>query len=117
MPVFRIHRMKDVPRQQFRNAPHTSGAATAKLKDYDLSPESVEIEAESEYAAWALMRETENPLHVGDLLESGEGKLRICKYVGFEDARWFVAEPPPGATPLPGVPPAAAPDAVSQPQA
>jgi hypothetical protein len=110
--------MKDVPRQQFRNAAHTSGAATAKPKDYELAVETEgSIEAASDYALWALMRETENPLHVGDLLESGEGKLRICKYVGFEDARWFVAEPPPGAAPLPGVPPVAAPDAAPQPQA
>jgi hypothetical protein len=109
--------MKDAPRQQFRNAAHTSGVATAKPKDYELAPDSGEIEAESEYALWALMRETENPLHVGDLLEWGDGKLRICKYVGFEDARWFVAEPPPGAAPLPGVPPAAAPGAAPQPQA
>jgi hypothetical protein len=106
--------MKDTPRQQFRNAAHTSGAATAKPKDYE---PSLEIEAVSEYAAWALMRETENPLHVGDLLEFGEGKLRICKYVGFEDARWFVAEPPPGAAPLPGVPPGAATETSPQAQA
>jgi hypothetical protein len=106
--------MKDAPRQQFRNAAHTSGAATAKLKDYE---PSVEIEAASEYAAWALMREAENPLHVGDLLESGDGRMRICKYVGFEDARWFVAEALPGTSPLPGVPAAAASDAASQPQA
>ncbi|HVW10488.1 MAG TPA: hypothetical protein VHC90_17995 [Bryobacteraceae bacterium] len=114
MPVFRVHRMKEAPRQQFRNAAHTSGAATAKPKDYE---PSAEVEALSEYAAWALMRETESPLHVGDLLESGEGRLRICKYVGFEDARWFLAEPAPGAAPLPGVPPVALPDAGPQPQA
>jgi len=105
--------MKDAPRQQFRNAAHTSGAATAKPKDYE---PSVEIEAVSEYAAWALMREAEDPLHVGDLLEWGEGKLRICKYVGFEEARWFVAEPPPGAAPLPGAA-ATAPHTAPQPQA
>jgi hypothetical protein len=114
MPVFRIHRMKDAPRQQFRNAAHTSGAATAKPKDYE---PSVEIEAANEYAAWALMRETENPLHVGDLLEAAEGKLRICKYVGFEEARWFIPEPPPLTAALPEVPPAAVPEAASQPQA
>lgn len=106
--------MKDLPRQQFRNAAHTSGAATAKPKDYE---PSVEIEALSEYAAWALMRETEEPLHVGDLLESGEGKLRICKYVGFEEARWFVAEPPPMTAALPGAPPPATSEAAPQAQA
>jgi hypothetical protein len=29
---------------------------------------------------------------VGDLLEPGEGQLRICKYVGFEEASWFIPE-------------------------
>ncbi len=88
--------MKDAPRQQFRSAPHVSGAATAKPKDYQAA---AEIDAENEYAAWALLRNTEQPLNVGDLLESvsenGPGTLRICKYVGFEEARWFVPEPPP----------------------
>lgn len=85
--------MKDAPRQSFRNAAHVSGAATVKPKDYEAPAEaSVSIEAENEYAAWALLRNTETPLHVGDLLES-EGVLRICKYVGFEDARWLVPEP------------------------
>ena len=31
------------------------------------------------------------PLAVGDLLESGDGQLRICKYVGFEPAQWVIA--------------------------
>jgi hypothetical protein len=97
--------MKDAPRQQFRSAPHVSGAATAKPKDYEAA---AEVEADSEYAAWALLRGSENPLNVGDLLESGEGRLRICKYVGFEEARWFVPELPPQATlpvAVPEVPP------------
>jgi hypothetical protein len=93
--------MKDVPRQQFRNAAHVSGAASVKPKDYEAA---AEVEAESEYAAWALLRTTEQPLHVGDLLEVPESRLRICKYVGFEEARWFVPEPPPQAT-FPGAPP------------
>jgi hypothetical protein len=94
--------MKDAPRQQFRSAAHVSGAATAKPKDYECA---AEIEAENEYAAWALLRNTEHPLHVGDLLEavseSGDGRLRICKYVGFEEARWLVPELPPHPV-LPG---------------
>lgn len=95
--------MKDAPRQQFRSAAHVSGAASVKPKDYEAAEQ---IGAESEYAAWALMRNTGQPLNVGDLLESivesGQGPLRICKYVGFEEARWFVPEP---AQPsLPSVP-------------
>jgi len=102
MPVFRIHRMKDAPRQQFRWAPHVSGAANAKPKDYDPADE---VEAENEYAAWAALRTSECPLAVGDILETPAGLLRICKYVGFEEARWFIPEPHPGA----GVPGAAVP--------
>jgi hypothetical protein len=89
--------MKDASRQSFRNAAHVSGVATVKPKDYEAPAETkVEVEAENEYAAWALLRNTETPLHVGDLLEC-EGGLRICKYVGFEDARWFVPEPTQGS--------------------
>ena len=107
--------MKDAPRQQFRSAAHVSGAANVKPKDYEAAAEvSAEVDAENEYAAWALLRNTEQPLHVGDLLEAPDGRLRICKYVGFEDARWFVPEPPPQANlpaPLSGAPPVQAPEA------
>lgn len=89
MPLFRIHRMKDHPRQQFRWAPHVSGTANARQKDYQPSGE---VEADNEYAAWALLRDSEAALMVGDILELPEGQLRICKYVGFEEARWHVAE-------------------------
>jgi hypothetical protein len=99
--------MKDAPRQQFRWAPHVSGAANVKLKDYDPAGE---VEAENEYAAWAVLRGSEHPLAVGDILETPAGQLRICKYVGFEEARWFVpdlhADAP--AAVVPEVPPAAA---------
>ena len=91
MPLFRIHRMKDVPRQQFRWAPHVSGAASVKPKDYEPSDE---VGADSDYAAWALLRKSERPLGVGDLLELPSGQLRICKYVGFEEARWLVPDLP-----------------------
>ena len=89
MPLFRIHRMKDTPRQQFRWAPHVSGAANVKQKDYEPSGE---VDAENEYAAWALLRGSETPLLVGDILELPAGQLRICKYVGFDEARWFIPE-------------------------
>ena len=89
MPLFRIHRMKDNPRQQFRWAPHVSGAANVKQKDYEPSGE---VDAENEYAAWALLRGSDTPLLVGDILELAAGQLRICKYVGFDEARWFIPE-------------------------
>jgi hypothetical protein len=104
--------MKDAARQQFRWAPHVSGAANIKPKDFE---PSIEVEAENEYAAWALLRESDSALAVGDVLENAEnagGQLRICKYVGFEDARWFIPAPvtTPVPDPVPGpvtIPPAA----------
>jgi hypothetical protein len=89
MPLYRIFRMKDSPRQQFRWAPHVSGAATAKPKDYD---EQGHVDALHEYDAWRMMRDQETPLNVGDLLEADDGQLRICKYVGFEPAQWVLPE-------------------------
>lgn len=90
--------MKENPRQQFRWAPHVSGAANVKPKDYEARGE---VEAENEYAAWGLLRESDTPLLVGDVLELPEGQLRICKYVGFEEARWFVPEAPIPEAPIP----------------
>src|SRR4029077_13938227 len=90
MPLYRIHRMKDSPRQQFRWAPHVSGSAAVKPRDYEPGDQ---IEAVNEYDAWRQLRESNRPLGVGDLLESEDGRLRICKYVGFEPAQWVVPEP------------------------
>ena len=92
MPTYQIHRLKESQRQQFRWAPHTAGATTVRQKDYELG--SV-IEAPTVYAAWDQLRRGEHPLEVGDILEVSEGGLRIFKYVGFEDARWFIPESAP----------------------
>ena len=94
MPAYQIHRLKDSQRQQFRWAPHTSGITIAKPKDY--TPGAT-VTAESPYAAWLALRGTEAALEIGDILEAPEGELRIYKYVGFEEARWFVPEPAPVA--------------------
>ncbi len=92
MPVFRIHRMKDVPRQQFRWAPHVSGCAAVKPRDYEADGE---IEAANEYDAWQALRATVRPLGVCELLENENGELRLCKYVGFDAAHWVIPEPKP----------------------
>jgi hypothetical protein len=89
MPSYRIHRLKDHLRQQFRFAPHMSGTATLKAKDY--APGDT-IDASSPYAAFFQMKDAGTPLEVGDLLESENGSLRVFKYVGFEEAQWVVAE-------------------------
>ncbi|MFB3829052.1 MAG: hypothetical protein ACE15B_19955 [Bryobacteraceae bacterium] len=94
MPTYRIHRMKDAPRQQFRWAPHVSGCASVKPRDYD---QRGEVEAANEYDAWQVLRGSADPLCVGDLLENDRGELRICKYVGFDAAQWALPEPKPRA--------------------
>jgi hypothetical protein len=103
--LFRIHRMKDQARENFRASAHTSGTAIVKAKDYEPAGE---IESSSPYAAWVALRTTAQPLETGDILEDESGALRIAKYVGFEAAQWWVAEPrtvpaPAGAEPA-GVP-------------
>ena len=84
MAMYRVYRMKDAPRQQFRWAPHVAGAASVRAKDYEPGDE---VQADSEYDAWSRLRASERPLDVGDLLETEGGALRICKYVGFDANR------------------------------
>lgn len=90
MPLYRIYRMKDSPRQQFRWAPHVAGAASVKAKDYE---QIGDVTAQNEYDAWKSLKDSGAPLEVGDLLENENGQLRVCKYVGFEPAQWFIPEP------------------------
>ncbi len=90
MALFRVHKMKEHVRQGFRWAPHTSGLALLKPRDYEPAGE---VEAAGFYDAWMKLRGTASPLEVGDALESEGGLLRICKYVGFEEARWREPEP------------------------
>jgi hypothetical protein len=92
MPSYKIHRLKDHLRQYFRHAPHVSGAASVKPRDYNPGEA---VEATSPYAAYFALRGGSEPLEPGDLLESDAGDLRIFKFVGFEEARWVVPEPKP----------------------
>src|SRR3712207_884146 len=89
MAVYRIFRMKETVRQQFRWAPHTIGMTIAKPKDYE---QIQELEASGPYAIWMQLKDSDIPLQVGDILESETGELRIYKYVGFEEAQWQVPE-------------------------
>jgi hypothetical protein len=100
MPLYRIHRLKDHLRQAFRSAPHVSGMAIIKPRDYE---PGATVEAGSPYAAFFALRQGQTPLEVGDLLESEDGALRIFKFVGFEMAEWLKAEPPPPAEVTPGL--------------
>ena len=96
MNTYRIHRLKEHLRRQFRYAPHVSGCAQVKPRDYEPGQS---VDAASPYQAFFLLRDTGTPLEVGDLLESADGSLRICKFVGFEEASWVTPEPKPGPPP------------------
>jgi hypothetical protein len=85
MSSFRIHRLKDHLRPAFRSAPHVSGAAEVKPRDYE---PGATVQAPSPYAAFFALRDSPQPLEVGDLVEAEDGSLRICKFVGFEEAHW-----------------------------
>ena len=103
MPSFRVYRMKDSPRQQFKWAPHVSGCASVKPKDYE---QRGQVDALHEYDAWRLLKDSGEALAVGDLLETEDGHLRICKYVGFEPAQWIIPEPKQHGEPDPSGQPA-----------
>jgi hypothetical protein len=97
MARYRIHRIKDTPKEAFRWTAHTGGLAIVKMKDYELGSE---VEAATAYAAWRVLQTSDQPLRPGDLLElvTGDGSagtLQIVKYTGFDDAKWFVPEPKP----------------------
>ena len=101
MPRYRVHRIKEGPREQFRWAAHVGGLATVKPKDYEPGQE---MDAATAYAAWKQLSDAGQPLRPGDLLEvinpdETSGELRIAKYIGFEPAQWFVPEPKSEAPP------------------
>jgi hypothetical protein len=98
MPAYQIHRLRDAPRQQFRWAPHTSGVTIVKPKDYEKDRTE---EAASPYAVWLALRDGQDALEVGDLLELASGELFVFKYIGFEEARWYVPESAQSADPPP----------------
>ena len=97
MPRYRVYYLKDSQRLHFRNTPPGSPQGSEpyqlKLKDYQ---EGGQVDAPSPYSAWKHLKETEDrrPIEVGDALELDTGALYVCRWTGFEEARWFVPEPP-----------------------
>ena len=100
MPLFRIHRLKDHLRQNFRFAPHLSGTAGVKPRDYEAPGEDAVVEAATPYAAFFALREAPRPIQIGDVLECEDGSLRIFKFVGIEEAQWVLPELKPDAEPV-----------------
>jgi hypothetical protein len=95
MARYRIHRIRESMKEPFRWQPHTGGAATVKPKDYEVDGE---FEAATPYALWTNMKAEGKALYPGDVLEivredGAPGELQIFKYIGFEPAKWWIAEP------------------------
>ncbi len=89
MPRYRIYRLQEKRRAEFRWAPQTVALTRVKPRDYQ--PDGT-VEAPNPYRAWAGLRGTAQALEVGDLLEEPSGRLWICKYVGFVEAEWELPE-------------------------
>jgi len=96
----------------FRWAPHTSGVTHIKPRDFEPAGE---VEAANLYDAWMNLRGTERSLDIGDVLESEAGETRICKYVGFEEARWVLPEVKTGLELIPPASGSAGPEPVHLP--
>jgi hypothetical protein len=95
MARYRIHRIRETPKEQFRWAAHTGGTALVKSKDYEAD---AEVDAATPYAAWSRLQTMESALSPGDVLEivnddGPPGDLQIFKYIGFEPAKWWTPEP------------------------
>ncbi len=103
MARFRIYYLRESRRQAFRDAVPAAGPLELKKRDYESDGE---IEAETPYAAWQQWRTQSRPIAVGDVLEAESGTLFVCRYVGFEEARWYQ---PPAPELQPAAPDAPAP--------
>lgn len=89
MPSYRVFRLKENLRAHFRQLPHLSGVAQLKQKDY---VEGIELTASHRYAAWHQLKDTCDPLQVGDVLSEDGANLYVVKFVGLEPAEWIVPE-------------------------
>jgi hypothetical protein len=95
MACYRIHRIRETMKEQFRWQAHTGGAAVVKPKDYQGNGE---VDAATPYALWNRMKAEGKALCPGDVLETvkedgAPGELHIFKYIGFEPAKWWIPEP------------------------
>jgi hypothetical protein len=97
MARYRIHRLRESMKESFRWAAHTGGTAVIKPKDYEVG---AEVDALTPYALWSELKAEDASLCPGDVLETlredgTPGELQIFKYIGFEPAKWWIAEPKP----------------------
>ena len=78
MASFRIYRMRPHVKQSFRWAPHVTGLATVKPRDY--LPDG-EFEAHNEYALWAELQESRIRSWTSAILSENYRR----RLAGFED--------------------------------
>ena len=71
MPRYRIHRIRESMKEQFRWLAHTGGTATVKPKDYEVGGES---EAATPYALWMSPKADGNALCHGDVYRNCKGR-------------------------------------------
>jgi hypothetical protein len=95
MACYRIHRIRETMKEQFRWQAHTGGAAVVKPKDYEVDSD---VDAATPYALWSKMKAHGKDLCPGDVLETVKEdgtpeELQIFKYIGFEPAKWWIPEP------------------------
>ena len=84
-----MFRLKENLRAHFRQLPHLSGTAQLKPNNY---VEGVEVTAGNRYAAWMELKDTNDPLQVGDALVEDGADVFIMKFVGLEPAEWVLPE-------------------------
>ena len=98
MPSYRVFRLKENLRAHFRQLPHLSGVAQLKPKDY---VEGAELTAPHRYAAWHELKNTNDPLAVGDVIVEDGASVYVVKFVGVEPAEWVVPEVKPSIVDAP----------------
>ena len=89
MPSYRVFRLKENLRSHFRLLPHLSGTTQLKLRDY---VEGIEVNASNRYAAWMELKNTNDPLQVGDAMVEDGVNIFVVKFVGLEPAEWMAQE-------------------------
>ena len=92
MPRFRTYWLTDAHLEAFREKPPRNGPEPVRIKHYE---EGANIDAVSPYDAWLRLqgdapeRREGRAFGVGDILESEDGSVEICRYWGFEPAAWI----------------------------
>ena len=86
MATFFIKRLRPFLQEKCKWSP--IGGPLNPLKANDFLDDG-EVQADSVYHAWALLREQSKDLRVGDLLVAESETVFVCTYSGFEVGTWL----------------------------